>query len=1061
MPSEPGPFGWVANLSRWAKGDVRVGGSEGPLPPPRGYVTDPTDRDLYTGMIDGWMSSTVGASLSSFFSEPRSRKELYLLFERMDMTDMAGSVLDIYAEDATAVSPETGKSLWFTGNPDLVAALDAMAKRLDLDHELMPLARETGKFGDSFNRLVYQSGIDGGVRRMLATPPLSVARKEDKEARLLGYTQEGKKFKNGNSDTSHPWDFVHFRLRGRDRRYPYGTSLLHNGQRVWKEHLCVAKGTPIWTPEGVKNIEDIQVGDKVLSYDPVSKKTVEVTVTMSMKTGHKKVVKVKSMHRHILVTGDHPVLVKRNGEFMYVNAEDLRPTYVGKKRVQPKNPNAWFDSLVLPHVSGESDPVVHLRPETLCAKPLGAAHRPAGVMDVLKALPLSVNCKKAHAFLLGTSTVSYADYLVIREKLPVPEIELSYLNCKKTGKMPISQDGTVTVTEEMARFFGFMCGDGWLLTGAPAFALGVYENLNKIYIDIASRLFPGVKVGRFDSEIGSGRGGRFVIYSAAAGHLLKDLGYVTGAMDHTLPSWVMSAPRRTQMAFLSGLLDADGCPQDTGHRLGMANLGFMTSVRQLAQRCGLNVSSELKEFGYVGKVGGFKAPHLKHLAPPIQRHAAYRLYISGFDREATPVDYEFVTHVEPAGTADVYDITVDHPLHNFIADGVVVHNCLSDWALGYQIGKHPDRNLFLLDVGSSSEVEKQEVGRKFATKLKKNLLIDPGGVSGRNGNTQSNPWTALEDLVMMVSSDSKTRIEKISGSGNALDIAPIKMLEQRFFAACRCPQSFFNYGDPQAEPINPKASLTNQNIRYARTARRLQQTVKEGVRFMAEMNLMLLMSPGDRLTEAAKTLDLNVLDWRLPDNDFQVNMASISFLDELERLEVMQTRMQVALAMSELSNGNPVVDTYNYTAYLLREVCQIPEDRIDELLRQDIENQHIDNMGAGLLPDGTNPHAKTESRRRMTAEERREARKADGTLTHQQKTLLSEAIEKNPALREALYTGRRLWENKESSVSHSGILPNCELIRQGHLKDSLTEEDVQQMLEEARTETGIDCALED
>lgn len=624
MPAEPGPFGWVANLSRWAKGDVRVGGSEGPLPPPRGFVTDPTDRDLYTGLIDGWMSSTVGASLSSFFSEPRSRKELYLLFERMDMTDMAGSVLDLYAEDATSVSSDKGKSLWFTGNPDLVAALDAMAKRLDLEHELMPLARETGKFGDSFNRLVYQSGIDGGVRRMLATPPLSVTRKEDKEARLLGYTQEGKKFKNGNSDTSHPWDFVHFRLRGRDRRYPYGTSLLHNGTRCWRE---------------------------------------------------------------------------------------------------------------------------------------------------------------------------------------------------------------------------------WLV--------------------------------------------------------------------------------------------------------------------------------------------------------------------------------------------------------------------LSDWALGYQIGKHPDRNLFLLDMGSSSEGEKQEVGRKFATKLKKNLLIDPGGVSGRNGNTQSNPWTALEDLVMMVSSDSKTRIEKISGSGNALDIAPIKMLEQRFYAACRCPQSFFGYGDPQAEPLNYKASLTNQNIRYARTARRLQHTLKEGIRFISEMNLMLLMSPGDRLTEASQGLDLSVLDWRLTDNDFQVNMAPISFLDELERLEVMQTRMQVALAMSELTNGNPVVDTYNYTAYLLREVCQIPDDKIDELLRQDIENQHIDNMGAGLLPDGTNPHAKTESRRRMTAEERREARKADGTLTHKQKTLLSEAIEKNPALREALYTGRRLWENKESPVSHSGILPNNELIKQGYLKDSLTEEEVQQMLEEARTETGLNCALED
>lgn len=612
MSNSPGPFGWVSNLVRWSGSDVRVDTQQGPLPPQRGRVEDPTDRDLYSGLIDGWMSSTVGASLSSFFSEPRSRKELYLLFERMDMTDMAGSVLDVYAEEATTIDNDKERAVWFeTQNPAIMAALETMAERLKLEDEITSLTREVCKFGDSFNRLVYQSGLDGGVRRLLPCPPLGVSRDEDKEGRLRGYKQEGKKFRNDHNTTSYPWDFVHFRLPARDRRYPYGTSVLHNGMRPWKE---------------------------------------------------------------------------------------------------------------------------------------------------------------------------------------------------------------------------------WLV--------------------------------------------------------------------------------------------------------------------------------------------------------------------------------------------------------------------LSDWALGYQLGKHADRNLILLDVGTQSEVEKSDIARRVSQKLKKNLILDPSGTTGRNAQTQANPWTPLEDIVMAVSGDeNKTQVHKLPGSGNALDIAPLKMLEARFYAACRCPQSFFGYGDQQAQPLNPKASLNNQDIRYARNVKRIQKSMLAGLRYISELNLMLMMSPGDRdqLTEAAVKDVRQQLDYRLDGNQFEVRMAKSSFLDELERLEVMTTRQQVALAMMELSNGNPIVDQYEYTAYIFREIVGMPEEEVQRVLRADLENQHLDNMNAGLLPDGTAPGAKTES-------QQREARRriADvGDLSKEKKVLLSEAIAKNEKLRDLIYKGQGIFTEAGPKAPYTGVLPACELTEKGFLKDSLTEDDVAGIIAEA------------
>lgn len=71
MASDPGPLGWIGPLLRWSAGDVHQGGLQGPLPPPRQRATDTADRELYQGLADGWMHGTVGAALSSFFSEPR------------------------------------------------------------------------------------------------------------------------------------------------------------------------------------------------------------------------------------------------------------------------------------------------------------------------------------------------------------------------------------------------------------------------------------------------------------------------------------------------------------------------------------------------------------------------------------------------------------------------------------------------------------------------------------------------------------------------------------------------------------------------------------------------------------------------------------------------------------------------------------------------------------------------------------------------------------------------------------------------------------------------------
>lgn len=626
MPSDPGPLGWVSNLFRWSTADAHVVGQGGPLPPPKAKLSDPTSGELYQGLADGWLHGTVGAALSSFFSEPRTRKELYVLFEKMDMTDVAGSVLDLFAEDATQADPDTGSRMWVTcPNEAIQAACDSMLARLKTEDEVTALTRDLCKFGDQFERLVYRSGLDGGVRRMIPTPPLQITRKEGKEGQLEGYLQVGKKFRNDNSDTSYPWDFAHFRIRGRDRRYPYGTSVLHNAIRPWKQ-------------------------------------------------------------------------------------------------------------------------------------------------------------------------------------------------------------------------------------------------------------------------------------------------------------WVV----------------------------------------------------------------------------------------------------------------------------------------LDDWMMGYQINKQPDRFMLLLDVGTASDQEAMDITNRVKQKFRKHIVMDPGAVTTRNMGQRYDAHSPLQDMVIPIRNGSSTSIQRLSGSQNATDIAPIGLVTQRFFSAVRAPKGFFGYHDSygDAQQWNPKATLTNQDIRYARMVKRIQQSVKSGYRYLCELNLMLLMSPGDT-PEAG--VDLNGLDWRMEGNDFELHMGPVSFLDELEMLEVMQTRQQVAIAMMELSMNNPAIDIIAYTDYILREIVKVPDDKLLTIIRQDIEMQHIDNMGMGLMPNGAPvPQVPAGGGRneaikkvlsRLTLSERTAL--ADRKLTSADKEKLSEAISRNPKLRHSIYLGKRIFEPVHRDLPYVGALPSNKLVQEGHLKDRISEEDYAAIVAEARAEVGV------
>ncbi len=656
-------FGWAARLMRWSKNDVTVRGLDGPLPPSRRRKADGTDRaddadnEVLFGAQHG-MLGLIGGSLQQFFNEPRQRQDLYRIYDMMDKTDLPGTYLDLVAEESTKMDPETQRTLWIKSkSKEMVDTGNEMLRRLHTEEEITGQARDVTKYGDDFERTVYASGKGKGVFRIIPQHPNEMMRKENKEGRLDGYTQQGKKFKSGKSDTSYPWDYVHFRVRGTDRYFGYGTSLLKNAIRPWRQ-------------------------------------------------------------------------------------------------------------------------------------------------------------------------------LVIME----------------------------------------------------------------------------------------------------------------------------------------------------------------------------------------------------------------------------------------------------------------------DWMVHYQVSRAPDRNLVLLDVGASSEVDAAEVQRRFRQKLKRHMIVDPAGSSGQNLNYNYNPILPTEDMVIAIRNNSTTRVEKMPGSGNAADILPIRYLVDKFFAAVRAPKGFFGFEDPTA-PANLKANLCAQDIKFARQCQKIQKAMRLGYTYLLELHYTLQM--------AGNPEDAS-FDFMQPDKAFSVHMGTISFLEELERLEVLQIRQQVGMALADMSRDNAAFKAAEWMAFILKDIIKIPTTELGRVLNSAEELMAAQkallaakpanintpmSVGAGAqvdmqkkqmsmqqdanaisaVPEPVDAeqaaasesiaHESDTSKMIQDAVEAARARGAqtDGDLSKSDLTKLSEAIATDPKLRRAINLGVMLWREDGDQIleTHGMVLPDRDsaVFKEGALADEITQADIDEMMDEASTKT--------
>jgi len=228
---------------------------------------------------------------------------------------------------------------------------------------------------------------------------------------------------------------------------------------------------------------------------------------------------------------------------------------------------------------------------------------------------------------------------------------------------------------DIMKYLGIFVGDGWRRKSRPeiGFALPTGKKARNILTGLHEKIF-GSKITCNEQYVYAN--------SVNLANFIDTLELGQGAKHKTIPSWVFMLPQGQKEAFVEGLMLADGYDCGTSKRYVSANLDLLKRLRLLLQtldyRVGkVHVQTKKKgticvrrallkdsEYGYICFSKREKWNMEKY--PSQYRYQDFLIENKFFRTEE-------VTSVESKGVEPTLDLRVEGE-HNFIADGIVVHN---------------------------------------------------------------------------------------------------------------------------------------------------------------------------------------------------------------------------------------------------------------------------------------------------------------------------------------------------------------------------------------------------
>ena len=476
------------------------------------------------------------------------------------------------------------------------------------------------------------------------------------------------------------------------------------------------------------------------------------------------------------------------------------------------------------------------------------------------------------------------------------------------------------VDEKFAELFGFMIGDGWMKQAnnyiiGVCWALGEYEDINSKYESLLQSY--GLNPARRRS---SGSNSNLLetvcdVSSTDFGLLMSEIGFCFGFDKKRIPDWVYRAKLEIKIAFIHGLVDADGSSNiDKWNceriQLELSNYELVKDAKALLHQIGWKCGNIIKRYRDSSTVTindqecersdswiiyFYKSDLFESAGKHVQRESGSRghdarKYESG--KYGTNVVFEPIISIEDGCVHETADVQVEHEASNFIADGVVVHNSvidggrraskqlrlMEDAALIYRISRAPERRKFTIPVGLIPPKEVPEYMQMVARTFKRQRFYNPA--TGAFDERYS-PLIQEDDYFLPRRPDGTgPDVETLPGGENVDKIADIEYFKKKMIAPTKIPFARAGIGDGAGEAS--EKSLSQSHAEFAKAVQWVQRAVSTGLTKTAIAHLSLR--------------GYSVEDLR----GFELSLTASSAMEELYRIETWQTRVGVMSDLKEL-----------------------------------------------------------------------------------------------------------------------------------------------------------------
>jgi Fe-S cluster assembly protein SufB len=443
---------------------------------------------------------------------------------------------------------------------------------------------------------------------------------------------------------------------------------------------CLAQGSTVITPEGVKTIESLQVGDQVLSYDEQTGNLVFRAVKGKRFSGMQPVLTVSVGERKLRVTANHPF-------FSYVYQPE-----VARKRGRYRLGYVRADHLrqaIIPRTSLDYGRPYQLR------------------------LPASV-----------TQSASSNQY--------APSLTMSRARRARMSQL-------LETDERLMWLFGYWVGDGnievksaqtagVLRYAKVGFSTPPADRARPRLVETMTALLNAPAVERAD-------GNHLYWSSTELAEFFHLNGFQGNAVSKRVPAWVWSLPASQRLAFIAGYLDADGCVVNGRFCLKSANRGLLEDVASLLTTLGIT-SHLYTEFA--------EPRQIEIMGQPCIAHGSYRLVFTADPRLCEHVSAPLRLQAQQQASklqrnrrigrsslrlpesVEVVDVDVSQPsavlvptwdievegTGNFVSQGFIVHNSKVTMKYPAVLLMEPGARGDILSVAFASDGQHQDAGAK-------------------------------------------------------------------------------------------------------------------------------------------------------------------------------------------------------------------------------------------------------------------------------------------------------------------------------------------------------------